>query len=77
MVEESKVQPGLLALQMLGRVLGDGVIPQAAGHRDRHSVLGAAHLSLSLPSVQPTDGETEAPKGKSCSQSYLAGRSRC
>lgn len=29
MVEESKVQPGLLALQMLGRVLGDGVIPQA------------------------------------------------
>lgn len=29
--EERKVQPGLLALQMLGRVSGDVVIPEAAG----------------------------------------------
>ena len=47
-VKESKVQPGLLVLQMLGHVWGNAVIPEAAGHRDRHLALGAAHLPSSL-----------------------------
>lgn len=48
LVKESEVQPGLLALQMLGHVGGDGIVPEAAGHTDRHSALGAACLSSSL-----------------------------
>lgn len=59
-VEESKVQPGLLDLQTLGHVRGNGVIPEAVGHRDRHSALSL----LSLPSVLATAGETEAPRGR-------------
>ena len=47
-VKESKIQPGLLVLQMLGHVRGNGVIPEAAGHRDRHLALGTAHLPSHL-----------------------------
>lgn len=58
-VKEGKVQPGLLALQALGHVAGNGVIPEAVGHRYRHSF-----ILPSLSFVLSADWEAEAQKGR-------------
>ena len=60
--EESKVQPGLVALQTLGHVGRDVVIPEPAGRRHGHSAL----ILSSLPSVLSTDGEAGAPGEELC-----------